>query len=130
MSQYSFLLLCLQLVVSPSTALLLTVKNPTCIPGSRHRVVAKWPCLNAENKDNDWDDNNKLSLKLDLKEKISWDDDNKIPLPQEPSNTPRKEERDLVIPIFALVSLAGLFGTYAYEMWRLASKGELYLPWT
>lgn len=41
-----------------------------------------------------------------------------------------KEERDLFIPIFALVSLAGLFGTYAYEMIRLWSRGELYLPWT
>ena len=38
-------------------------------------------------------------------------------------------ERDLFIPIFALVSLAGLFGAYGYEMVRLASRGELYLPW-
>ena len=38
-------------------------------------------------------------------------------------------ERDLFIPIFALVSLAGLFGAYGYEMLRLASRGELYLPW-
>jgi hypothetical protein len=42
------------------------------------------------------------------------------------STTP---ERDLFIPIFALVSLAGLFGAYGYEMLRLASRGELYLPW-
>jgi hypothetical protein len=39
------------------------------------------------------------------------------------------EERDLFIPVFALVSLAGLFGAYGYEMLRLASRGELYLPW-
>lgn len=38
-------------------------------------------------------------------------------------------DRDLFIPIFALVSLAGLFGAYGYEMLRLASRGELYLPW-
>jgi len=38
-------------------------------------------------------------------------------------------ERDLFIPIFALVSLAGLFGSYGYEMLRLYSRGELYLPW-
>mmetsp|Transcript_8871 Transcript_8871/g.24570 ORF Transcript_8871/g.24570 Transcript_8871/m.24570 type:complete len:173 (-) Transcript_8871:220-738(-) len=37
-------------------------------------------------------------------------------------------ERDLFIPIFALVSLAGLFGAYGYEMMRLFSRGELYLP--
>ena len=38
-------------------------------------------------------------------------------------------ERDLFIPIFALVSLGGLFGSYGYEMLRLYSRGELYLPW-
>ena len=38
------------------------------------------------------------------------------------------QERDLFIPIFALVSLAGLFGSYGYEMARLYSRGELYLP--
>jgi hypothetical protein len=41
-----------------------------------------------------------------------------------------KEERDLFIPIFAVVSLAGLFGTYAYELIRLYIRGELYLPWS
>lgn len=39
------------------------------------------------------------------------------------------EERDLFIPIFALVLLAGLFGSYGYEILRLFSSGELYLPW-
>ncbi len=39
-----------------------------------------------------------------------------------------QEERDLFIPIFALVSLGGLFGAYGYEMLRLYSRGELYLP--
>lgn len=38
-------------------------------------------------------------------------------------------ERDLFIPIFSIVSLAGLFGSYGYEMLRLYSRGELYLPW-
>ena len=47
------------------------------------------------------------------------------------SNISRNEEpeRDLFIPIFAVVSLAGLFGAYGYEMLRLYSRGELYLPW-
>lgn len=44
-------------------------------------------------------------------------------------NDPDEQEHDLFIPIFALVSLAGLFGAYGYEMLRLASRGELYLPW-
>jgi hypothetical protein len=38
-------------------------------------------------------------------------------------------ERDFFIPIVAVVSLMGLFGSYGYEMVRLASRGELYLPW-
>jgi len=38
------------------------------------------------------------------------------------------QERDLFIPVFAVVSLLGLFGSYAYEMARLYSRGELYLP--
>mmetsp|Transcript_9035 Transcript_9035/g.12860 ORF Transcript_9035/g.12860 Transcript_9035/m.12860 type:complete len:168 (-) Transcript_9035:688-1191(-) len=38
-------------------------------------------------------------------------------------------EPDLFIPIFSLVSLFGLFGAYGYEMLRLYSRGELYLPW-
>jgi hypothetical protein len=42
--------------------------------------------------------------------------------------TPERD-RDMFIPIFSLVSLAGLFGTYGYEMLRLYSRGELYLPW-
>ena len=37
-------------------------------------------------------------------------------------------DRDLFIPIFAIVSLIGLFGAYGYEMLRLYSRGELYLP--
>lgn len=37
-------------------------------------------------------------------------------------------ERDLFIPIFAVVSLLGLFGAYGYEMLRLYSRGELYIP--
>ena len=37
-------------------------------------------------------------------------------------------ERDMFIPIMAVVSLLGLFGAYGYETLRLASRGELYLP--
>ena len=38
--------------------------------------------------------------------------------------------RDLFIPIFAIVAIVGLVGSYGYEMMRLASRGELYLPWS
>jgi hypothetical protein len=44
-------------------------------------------------------------------------------------NTSTEKERDLFIPTFAIVSLAGLFGAYGYEMLRLNAQGELYLPW-
>ena len=44
-------------------------------------------------------------------------------------NKTEEKDRDLFIPIFALISLAGLFGTYAYEMIRLYTRGELFLPW-
>jgi hypothetical protein len=39
------------------------------------------------------------------------------------------EERDLFIPIVTLVSVIGFSGLYGYEMLRLYSRGELYLPW-
>ena len=45
------------------------------------------------------------------------------------SNRIENEERDLFIPIFALVSIMGFTGLYGYEMLRLYSGGELYLPW-
>jgi hypothetical protein len=48
---------------------------------------------------------------------------------QEQQQQQQPAERDLFIPIFAIVSLLGLFGSYAYEMVRLNSRGELYLPW-
>lgn len=47
------------------------------------------------------------------------------------SNSPGPDngERDLFIPIFTLVSVIGFGGLYGYEMLRLYSRGELYLPW-
>ncbi len=44
------------------------------------------------------------------------------------SSSPPEKERDLFIPIFTLVSIAGFTGAYGYEMLRLYSRGELYLP--
>mmetsp|Transcript_23 Transcript_23/g.58 ORF Transcript_23/g.58 Transcript_23/m.58 type:complete len:176 (+) Transcript_23:241-768(+) len=38
-------------------------------------------------------------------------------------------EKDLFIPIVTLVSVIGFTGLYGYEMLRLYSRGELYLPW-
>jgi len=39
-----------------------------------------------------------------------------------------ERERDLFIPLFALVSIAGFVGLYGYEMLRLYFAGELFLP--
>ncbi len=39
------------------------------------------------------------------------------------------DEKDLFIPIVTLVSVIGFTGLYGYEMLRLYSRGELYLPW-
>ena len=45
------------------------------------------------------------------------------------SGTGSGGERDLFIPIVTLVSVIGFTGLYGYEMLRLYSRGELYLPW-
>jgi hypothetical protein len=47
-----------------------------------------------------------------------------------PSGSRNEPQRDLFIPIFAIVAIVGLLGSYGYEMMRLASRGELYLPWS
>jgi hypothetical protein len=47
----------------------------------------------------------------------------------DPLPTVTEPDRDLFIPIFTLVSLTGLVGAYGYEMARLYSQGQLYLPW-
>jgi hypothetical protein len=58
-----------------------------------------------------------------------WDDGPQQLTPIVPPKVQKEPERDMFIPIFALVSIMGFVGAYAYEMARLASRGELYLPW-
>lgn len=48
--------------------------------------------------------------------------------PASVNNNNNSQEPDLFIPIVSIVALAGLFGAYGYEMLRLYSRGELYLP--
>ena len=38
-------------------------------------------------------------------------------------------EKDLFIPVVTLISVIGFTSLYGYEMLRLYSRGELYLPW-
>ena len=53
---------------------------------------------------------------------------NKVSSPSQSRELSEPPERDMFIPIMAIVSLLGLFGAYGYETLRLASRGELYLP--
>lgn len=53
---------------------------------------------------------------------------NKVSSPSNSREMAEPPERDMFIPIMAIVSLLGLFGAYGYETLRLASRGELYLP--
>mmetsp|Transcript_26941 Transcript_26941/g.38649 ORF Transcript_26941/g.38649 Transcript_26941/m.38649 type:complete len:137 (+) Transcript_26941:32-442(+) len=74
-----------------------------------------------------------LSLKdgidngLNRNDKIA-DKDNSTKVYLKGKSEPAKE-KDLFIPIFVLVSISGFAGLYLYEILRLYSKGELYLPW-
>jgi len=88
-----------------------------------------------DNNDEGWDDEPTIEVEgqqelaslrsqMDLKSKNSNTRVDKVQL----ETNKEAEERDLFIPIFALVSLAGLFGAYGFEMLRLYSRGELYLP--
>jgi len=45
-----------------------------------------------------------------------------------PPSSPDVPERDLFVPVLALVSLTGLSAAYLYESIRLYANGELYLP--
>lgn len=79
--------------------------------------------------DDDDDDDASLSNKSQLQELQALQQKPQRSTLTNNNVTTEPPERDLFIPIFALVSLAGLFGAYGYEVLRLYSRGELYLPW-
>ena len=87
--------------------------------------------LNLLNDDDDdgWGtDTNDESLSIEKGSKIVQN--LKTPPPSRSFSTEGKDQpRDLFIPGFALLSLVLLFGSYGYEMIRLNSEGQLYLPW-
>ncbi len=74
------------------------------------------PKINNGDKDDNhdgWSDESLETLQYERKE----------------SSSSSSTDRDMFIPIFTIVSLAGLLGSYGYEILRLYSRGELYLPW-
>ena len=96
-----------------------TLSQPRLVPSSaksiNKRTIRFSTPLNDESDDG-WDTSELDSLREQSQKKAL-------------DRLDEQKERDLFIPIFALVSLTGLFGSYAYELLRLYSRGELYLPW-
>jgi hypothetical protein len=94
---------------------------------SRLLTTVTWATEEGDDDDDGW------GTSSDFEEKTKELRALQISAPRSKSSVQRSdepsEERDLFIPIFAVVSLLGLFGSYGYEMARLASRGELYLPW-
>ena len=65
-----------------------------------------------------------------LQNDIAMKQQNKSTMRSSSTGTNEEKERDLFIPIFTLVSVIGFTSLYGYEMLRLYSRGELYLPWS
>ena len=82
-----------------------------------------------DDSDDGWGDNSKMKeLQALQQERVESATSSSRRETTNSNNASSEQERDLFIPIFAVVSLAGLFGAYGYEMLRLYSRGELYLP--
>lgn len=64
-----------------------------------------------------------------LQNDIAMKQQNKSTMRSSSAGMNEEKERDLFIPIFTLVSVIGFTSLYGYEMLRLYSRGELYLPW-
>lgn len=64
-----------------------------------------------------------------LQNEIAMKQQNKSTVRSSSPGMNEEKERDLFIPIFTLVSVIGFTSLYGYEMLRLYSRGELYLPW-
>ncbi len=107
-----------------------TCKSSKCTnlfaSGSNEEEDDGWGTETTSSTRNDADERELASLRNQMAEK-------RTPVTSQSRitemNSSGEPERDLFIPIFAVVSLAGLFGAYGYEMLRLYSRGELYLPW-
>ena len=93
----------------------------------------------SEEEDDGWGDSVSTTTSSDrisksqelanLQNDMAMKQQNKSTQSSPSTDTSESKERDLFIPIFTLVSVIGFSGLYGYEMLRLYSKGELYLPW-
>ncbi|CAJ1946752.1 unnamed protein product [Cylindrotheca closterium] len=83
----------------------------------------------VEDDDDGWGTGSKDDFNEKTKELRALQNSRQLSPPASRTQSASEGERDLFIPIFAIVSLLGLSGSYGYEMLRLASRGELYLPW-
>ena len=95
--------------------------RPPCSSSSFKLFHAATSPPDDDDNDTGWDDDPVTSSNESFQERSGS------------SNIPsgrNEPQRDLFIPIFAIVAIVGLFGSYGYEMMRLASRGELYLPWS
>ena len=114
--------------VSSSSSLSLSWSNRSPLAGwngpSRRHYNGPTELYGSDDDDDGWIDDTSTD-----NEKGSAKDQRRNQSIQSPPREAETQERDLFIPIFTLVSLAGLFGAYGYEMLRLYLRGELYLPW-
>jgi hypothetical protein len=127
-----------------TTSLSLSFRKDTTTPNSRLLFTSYFATTNKDDEDDGWgspkvmssSDSNDMKRELEaLKSDRDFkkaNSDGRVLYSSQSSinnNSSTEKERDLFIPIFAIVSLAGLFGAYGYEMLRLNAQGELYLPW-
>lgn len=103
------------------TLLILFSAQSFQVPPSRTRQII---LLRTSNNDNDgWDDNSDTPTnRIDEKNMQLLKSLQEKPVAAKPL------ERDMFIPVFTLIAIAGFTGAYGYEMLRLYSRGELYLP--
>eukprot|EP00980_Cylindrotheca_fusiformis_P011387 scaffold2638_cov114-Cylindrotheca_fusiformis.AAC.15 len=109
----------------------IALKSPTNKEGGLNGSMRLLTIATLANDDDDdgWGTSDMLEEKTEELRSLQTSRSSSVGRSNSSNSEPSEEQRDLFIPIFAVVSLLGLFGTYGYEMARLASRGELYLPW-
>lgn len=84
-------------------------------------------CLQAEKKENAEQDEDD-GWGFDVDDQLVAQAEKEMKSEAAATNAAADQERDLFIPLVALISIIGFGGLYGYEMLRLYFAGELYLP--